>query len=149
MKTVADYLKNAPEGTKLYSPIFGECEFYHLSIADTIVVRCTNGKVTFFDKLGVYNLDCESTEGECLLFPSKEVRDWSNYQLPAPHDFKPFDKVVVRDEGTWHIDFFEYYNPSNKEFPYECMNQPWQHCLPFNEATAKLIGTKDGGACAG
>ena len=56
--------------------------------------------------------------------------------------FKPFDKVVVRDEGTWHIDFFERYLPG-EEFPYEGMHQTWQHCLPFNEETAKLIGTKD------
>jgi hypothetical protein len=57
--------------------------------------------------------------------------------------FKPFDKVVVRDECTWHIDFFERYLPGNDTFPYECMHQSWKHCLPFNEETAKLIGTKD------
>jgi hypothetical protein len=144
MKTVADYLKNAPKGTKLYSPICGECTLHYI---DDIDISVTNGEHYFyFNHLGQYNV-YEENVGECLLFPSKDVREWDNYQLPC--DFKPFDKVVVRDGGLWHIDFFERYDPSNKEFPYECMHQSWKHCLPFNEETAKLIGTKDGGACAG
>ena len=141
MKIVADYLRNTPKGTKLYSPICGECTLVTVS-SNRIVVMDHRNVCRSFDPYGLIDVN-----GECLLFPSKEVRDWSNYQLP--HDFKPFDKVVVRDEGVWHIDFFEYYDPSNKEFPYQCMHQTWQHCLPFNEETAKLIGTKDGGACAG
>ena len=146
MKIVADYLKNAPKGTKLYSPLCGECTLHYIDDKDITV---TNGEHYFyFNHLGQYNT-YEENVGECLLFPSKEVRDWSNYQAPTPYyDFKPFDKVVVRNEGLWHIDFFERYLPG-EEFPYECMNQPWQHCLPFNGKTAKLIGTKDGGACAG
>jgi hypothetical protein len=140
MKTVADYLKNAPKGTKLYSPIFGECTFEQLTHTDNICVRY-NGKLAIFDKLGVYTPNNEvNTEGECLLFPSKEVREWSNYQLP--HDFKPFDKVVVRDDSLWHINFFERYLPGEKS-PYECLHGIWQHCLPFNEETAKLIGTRN------
>lgn len=140
MKTVADYLRNAPKGTKLYSPICGECSFDLLTHTDNIVVRY-NGKLAIFDKLGIYTPNNEeNTEGECLLFPSKEVRDWSDYQ--APHDFKPFDKVVVRDGGLWYINFFERYLPDEKS-PYECLHGVWKHCLPFNEETAKLIGTKD------
>ena len=143
MKIVADYLRNTPKGTKLYSPICGECTLMTVS-NNRIVVMDHRNVCRSFDPYGLIDAN-----GECLLFPSKEVRDWSNYQLPASHcDFKPFDKVVVRDEGVWHIDFFERYLPG-EEFPYEGMHQTWQHCLPFNEETAKLIGTKDGGACAG
>ena len=148
MKTVADYLKNAPKGTKLYSPLCGECTLHYIDDKDITV---TNGEHYFyFNHLGQYNT-YEENVGECLLFPSKEVRDWSNYQLPAPPcDLKPFDKVVVRgDKSTWYIDFFERYNPSNKKYPYRCLVSNWSHCLPFNEETAKLIGTKDEGACAG
>ena len=144
MKTVADFLRNAPKGIKLYSPIFGECEFDHVSPCDSIYVHYKDTQIEF-NKYGQFSFD--DSEGECLLFPSKEVREWNTYQVP--YDFKPFDKVVVRDECTWHIDFFERYKPGNDTFPYECMHQQWQHCLPFNEETAKLIGTKDGGACAG
>jgi hypothetical protein len=139
MKTVADYLRYAKKGIKLYSPIFGECEFDHVSPSDSIYVRYKDTQIEF-NKYGQFSLN--NSDGECLLFPSKEVRDWSSYQLPAPHDFKPFDKVVVRDEGTWHIDFFTYYAPTN-EYPYRCMANNWRHCLPFNEETVKLIGLRE------
>ena len=142
MKTIADYLKNAPKGTKLYSPLCGECTLHYIDDKDIAV---TNGEHYFYlNHLGQYNV-YEENVGECLLFPSKDVRDWSNYQLPC--DFKPFDKVVVRDDGLWHINFFERYLPG-EESPYECLHGVWKHCLPFNEETAKLIGTTDGGACA-
>ena len=134
MKIVADYLKNAPKGTKLYSPICGECILMTVS-SNRIVVMDHRNVCRSFDPYGLIDVN-----GECLLFPSKEVRDWSKYQVP--YDFKPFDKVVVRDEGIWHIDFFERYLPG-EEFPYEGMHQTWRYCLPFNEETAKLIGTKD------
>ena len=141
MKIVADYLRNTPKGTKLYSPICGECTLVTVS-SNRIVVMDHRNVCRSFDPYGLIDVN-----GECLLFPSKDVRDWGNYQLPHC-DFKPFDKVVVRDEGLWHIDFFETYLPG-EEFPYEGMHQTWQHCLPFNEETAKLIGTKNRGACAG
>ena len=137
MKIVADYLKNAPKGTKLYSPICGECTLMTVS-NNRIVVMDHRNVCRSFDPYGLIDAN-----GECLLFPSKEVRDWSDYQLPVPHDFKPFDKVVVKDDGsTWHIDFFEAYL-LNEGFEYQCMHQTWQYCLPYNEETAKLIGTTD------
>ena len=143
MKIVADYLRNTPKGTKLYSPICGECTLVTVS-SNRIVVMDHRNVCRSFDPYGLIDVN-----GECLLFPSKEVREWSNYQLPAPYDFKPFDKVVVRDNnGTWQIDLFYSFDPT-AEYPYNGMVSNWQHCLPFNEETAKLIGTKDGGACAG
>ena len=131
--TIIDRLKNTPSGTKLYSPICGECTF---DCIDDGYILVTKSKHYFrFNEFGQCCMD-----GECLLFPSKEVRDWSKYQLPAPHDFKPFDKVVVSAGGLWHADFFERYLP-DEDFPYEGMYRTWKHCLPFNEETAKLIGT--------
>lgn len=55
--------------------------------------------------------------------------------------FKPFDKVVVRENDSldWEIDFFMKYE---KEFEtYRCMTGRWKQCLPFNEETEKLIGS--------
>ena len=53
---------------------------------------------------------------------------------------KPFDKVVVRcgEADKWSIDFFSY-KVSNG---YICTGDAWfGYCLPYNEETAKLIGT--------
>ena len=53
---------------------------------------------------------------------------------------KPFDKVVVRcgEADKWSIDFFSY-KVSNG---YICTGDAWfGYCLPYNEETAKLVGT--------
>ena len=55
-------------------------------------------------------------------------------------EFKPFDKVVVRcsEADRWSIDFFSYKAPNG----YICTGDAWfGYCLPYNEETAKLIGT--------
>lgn len=56
-------------------------------------------------------------------------------------NFKPFDKVVVRDNDScrWGIDFFMKYEEGFE--PYRCMTGSWGECLPFNEETEKLIMT--------
>jgi hypothetical protein len=134
MTNIAEILKNTPKGTKLYSPIFGECKFDHVSPCNSIYVRYKDTQIEF-NKYGQFSLD--DSDGECLLFPSKKVRDWNRF---CP--FKPFDKVVVRDgDYSWHIDFFECYNPTDENGPYVCMQESWKYCLPYNEETAKLIGT--------
>lgn len=53
---------------------------------------------------------------------------------------KPFDKVVVRcsKADRWSIDFFSYKVHNG----YICTGDAWfGYCLPYNEETAKLIGT--------
>lgn len=55
-------------------------------------------------------------------------------------ELKPFDKVVVRcsEADRWSIDFFSYKAPNG----YICTGDAWfGYCLPYNEETAKLIGT--------
>jgi hypothetical protein len=55
-------------------------------------------------------------------------------------ELKPFDKVIVRcsKADKWSIDFFSY-KVSNG---YICTGDAWfGYCLPYNEETAKLVGT--------
>lgn len=75
MINIAKILKNKPKGTRLYSPIFGECAFSLVrEETDDICVKKHNGVKEFFDSKGLYN-----ALGECLLFPSREMRDWSKF----------------------------------------------------------------------
>lgn len=75
MINIAKILKNKPKGTRLYSPIFGECAFILVrEETDDICVKKHNGVKEFFDSKGLYN-----ALGECLLFPSREMRDWSKF----------------------------------------------------------------------
>lgn len=82
-------LKNAPKGFKLYSCLNGEVELY--SIAESkispIMVRISlkDGKESYaeFRKNGTYGLE---SEGECLLFPNRHMRDWDKFKIPKVGD---------------------------------------------------------------
>ena len=139
MINIAEILKDAPKGTKLYSPIFGECV---LSNVGTTAIR-VNTDITFdsltFDEYGKI-----FPNGECLLFPSKYQKSWDNFTIKKEDDFKPFDKVVVRETygAKWSVNFFSNYEYGT-DYPYRCLNDVYFCCLPYNEETAKLIGTTD------
>ena len=53
---------------------------------------------------------------------------------------KPFEKVLVRDCNTqqWRANFF---SAMSKSGSYTCASGAWNQCIPYNEETAKLIGT--------
>lgn len=74
---VAEILKDKAEGTKLYSPICGECKLSYVESAKSEPQISTEsdafGVFYFWDDGKAYN------EGECLLFPSSEMRDWSKF----------------------------------------------------------------------
>ena len=88
-----EILKNVPEGTKLYSPIFGECELNGVS-NDFIYVSGKHGG--YLNKDGTYYEGC----GECQLFPSKENRDWSTFKIEK-EDFQVGDYVKVKSLGNY------------------------------------------------
>ena len=143
MINIAEKLKNAPKGTKLYSPIFGECILYDATSYGISVKDCTGTSRTF-DCYGRYY----PMFGECTLFPHKDKWHWDNFTIKKEYNFKPFDKVVVRDRGLydtkWVLSFFSHYDNNNKEYPYVCINRcTYNYCLPYNEETAKLLGTTD------
>ena len=76
---------------------------------------------------------------------AKEGKAWDSdkkaiVNLKQEVELKPFDKVIVRcsKADKWSIDFFSY-KVSNG---YICTGDAWfGYCLPYNEETAKLIGT--------
>lgn len=68
-------LENVPKGTKLYSPLLGECELDGVTI-EGICVRY-KGSVRVFSYDGRYFAGC----GECMLFPSKVNRDWDSFKV--------------------------------------------------------------------
>lgn len=71
-------LKDEEHGTELYTPICGRV--WHSGMANdkdsakAIWTEDEAGREHFFDKNGKV-----SKEGEVLLFPSKEMRDWNNF----------------------------------------------------------------------
>ena len=74
-------LKDCPKGFKLYSPLFGEVVFEGIS-GDVypITLSCTGREaLVSFTKEGFYY---DNPDTECLLFPSKEQRDWEKFTAP-------------------------------------------------------------------
>lgn len=85
MKNLIDILKYCPEGTKLYSPIYGEVIFKGISSIDNILCKAThrNGRTTIaaFTSLGKHQ--CDFPDSECMLFPSKNQRNWDEFKIPV------------------------------------------------------------------
>lgn len=59
-------------------------------------------------------------------------------------EFKPFDKVLVRDEGgVWFADIFSHY-ANNSDYEYKTAGGcSWKQCIPYNDQTKHLLGTTD------
>lgn len=71
---IAEILRDKPENTKLYSLLFGDV--YLSCIQDSIIKVTHHGGITkFFNNGRYYNYP----ESEQVLFPSKEMRDWSKF----------------------------------------------------------------------
>lgn len=145
MINVAEKLKDCPKGTKLYSPLFGEVEFVRIEIGSpgfSIVVKVLDNGIPYsnvsFTAEGKWH-DIE--QSECLLFPSKDNRDWNKFNQPV-NTLKPFDKVLVRDgiDEKWTISLFSYYDEGHQNFPYVCISGRYVRCIPY-EGNEHLLGT--------
>ena len=72
---IAEILKDKNDGIRLYSPIFGQCTFCCVrEDTNDICVKKHNGVIEYFNSEGLY-----FALGEVMLFPSKEMRDWSKF----------------------------------------------------------------------
>lgn len=142
-------LKDCPKGTKFYSTIFGEVEFsgFYEDEGYAITIK-KNFDIAYITKDGRY---LSGFNGECTLFPSKDQRDWSKFTAPwykkemfDPKTLQSFDKVLVRDCGgdMWKVDFYSH-KDTDGEFPYVCIGSPYTYCIPYNDETKHLVGTKE------
>lgn len=78
--------------------------------------------------------------GECVLFPSKENKDWSTMIVPQ-NELKPFDRVLVRDSDNnkWTANIYSH-NRFSKEYPFGVMSNIYKQCIPY-EGNEELLGT--------
>lgn len=86
---IAEILKDKPQGTKLYSLTYGDCSYQEYTGDFGIECHSQNGVQLNFDEYGKYCID-----GECILFPSKSMRDWSKFV------WKKGDILVSNDSTT-------------------------------------------------
>ena len=93
---IAEILRNMPKGTKLYSPLFGKCEYIDVdNVIYPINIRTHNNtndtRCESLTEYGCYFSDFEDTD--TVLFPSVKMRDWSKF-------FKRGDVLVDEDLET-------------------------------------------------
>lgn len=122
---IYEILKDEEYGTELYTPICGKV--WHSGMANdkdsakAIWTEDKDGREHFFDKNGkIYK------EGEILLFPSKEMRDWSKF-------FKKGDVLVSKDREV-HIIFEKFEDDAFTKF--RGKYYLWKEC--YNEEVFQM-----------
>lgn len=227
---IAEILKDFLKGMKLYSPIYDKVELLGVNSDSVypIMTATSIGRMSSFTSDGLRYESYPSAE--CLLFPSREMRDWTKffkrgdvvyskagnisaifegwvndnytefnttinfYVADASYGkeevcdtdcfvkasdeeravfianaekhyngkynpdtlqvepvkpkcpFKPFDKVLVRDneDSEWYANYFSHYHEYDQDYPsYVCIDACYRYCIPYNEHTAHLLGTTD------
>ena len=148
-------LKGCPEGTKFYHSVYGEVCFTLISengLYPVILSVCQDRSMISVTEDGrLY----DGFNGDCVLFPSKEQRDWSKFERFwdtkverfDPKTLHPFDKVLVRYEDyCWTAGLFSHINNSISGRIYcriYCSCFRWKKCIPYNDETKHLIGTTE------
>ena len=142
-------LENCPKGTKLYSILHGEVEYVGINDKRSYKVefKIENGEIFGVTLDGRY---LSYFNGECILLPSKDQRDWSKFTAPwykkekfDPKILKPFDRVICKNGlDKWHCDFFSSYMHEDI-CPYVCISGSYMYCIPYNDDTKHLVGTRD------
>ena len=144
-------LKDCPVGTDFWSDNYGKVQFLRISrsLQHPIMVRRTNGSPAYYTKEGWCNVNFPAS---CLLWPSKDCRDWSKFTAPwykkekfDPKTLKPFDKVLVRcnESSKWGCHFFSYIDDTNLHYKYRCICGSYAFCIPCNNDTQHLVGTTE------
>lgn len=101
---LVEILKDCPKGTKLYSTAFGDVYFYRISnneeypICIAVAGNSDYRTLTYDGKLW------RDYGGECILFPSREQRDWSKFKpkkdwFVSPCEFKDGDILSYQCKG--------------------------------------------------
>ena len=101
-----DIIKDIPkknDGNIDIASLLNGCKditLYHVVYGDVILSGVANNQIEFYQKIDQFNTRTDSVniygkkydDGECLLFPSKNQRDWSKFKKG---EFKPGSYVVI------------------------------------------------------
>lgn len=157
-------LKDCPKGWKFYTDVYGEATFWGLSdFVYPIEISTKNHCIKLISEKGEEIIG----DGICILFPSKDQRDWSKFSAPwcqnekiekfDPRTLVPFDKILVRDSrvGTWFAAQFSHIAFDLSEYDLDDCEETldfiicttgsadFSYCIPFNDDTKSLVGTTE------
>ena len=142
---LCEILKDCPKGTEFWSDNFGKVKFINVGPEwDTpIEVELSDGSAYYYTEEGWCN---KHLPANCMLWPSKDCRDWSKWRCPKPKfdpkTLKPFQRVLVRSskDFDWFCDFFSHVHGTK----FYCTSTAgFKYAVPYNEETKHLVGTSD------
>lgn len=145
-------LDGCPKGAKFYHVVFGDVSLLDIrtDFVYPIIFTASDKCCYAVSPAGISNI---YYKGECVLFPSKEQRDWSKFEKfwdkPKiekfdPKTLQPFDKVLVKDDyEIWQAEFFSHISQREPEGWCQCSGDVYYFCIPYNEETKHLLGTKE------
>lgn len=147
---LCEILKDVPKGTKLWSPMCGEVKFLEVDESDLFSIKAENNSdfFSFISNGKYYN----EPDAECVLFPSRNQRDWSKFKMPEKEKervnlknvLKPFSRVLVRDgvSDDWKIAFFSHHEQNNDYQYIASIEDIFAFCIPY-EGNEDLFGTNE------
>lgn len=146
-------LKSCPTGTKFYTPVWGEVSFEKILDKELYTIKIDTGHgYCHLTKEGYF---IKSDYAECIIFPSKEQRDWNKFVAPwykkerfDPKELKPFDKVLVRDDVSgdcWRCSLYSHTRKKEEStlYRYATTDNSYTFCIPYNDDTKHLVGKTD------
>lgn len=101
------------------------------------------------DEITEIRLATEEEKQQLFSALKKKGKVWDSehkmiVDLPKNCEFKPFDKVLGRNEkdDVWEADLFSHYKEES-QYPFRCIGFSRKYCIPYNKETAHLLGTTD------
>lgn len=129
---IVEILKDKPQGTMLYSSACGKCKLEEVDDKSFKIsfynskFGFMNGGEGYLDKNGkLYD------DGECIIFPSKEMRDWEKFS------WKKGDVLVSKDNV--HIIFEKFEDDTYTRF--KGKHYLWKECNveDYNKEETKML----------
>lgn len=106
---VLEVLESKPNGTKLWCVLFGKCFLDGIDINNIRPIRIGIEKGDTFKLTANAKLGGKYIDGDCLLYPSKEMRDWSRFA------WKNGD-ILISSDGGAEVIFNKWYDDTYTSF---------------------------------
>lgn len=109
-------------------PVICQCDKPFLFLDDDLIISQSES-MNFFKGAGRTEIKAD---------------DILSITIDKEYDFKPFDRVLVRDydHAEWKSDFFSHKITASDWYVFKTISACWRQCIPF-EGNEHLLGTSN------
>ena len=147
-------LKDKLKGTKLYSTVHGNCNFVSLGNEVFQIKFCTSKfGVTQSGECTLIKFGNMFDDGECVVFPSKEMRDWSKFawkkgdvliKTNSEYCVGIFDKWTSDDYSTFSAKYINLGLSDNFSCSHTCKTEEWEKMKNSKNYISKIERVMNG-----